>query len=123
MARKMRQDLAGELMGDVDDSVAALYRKPGPGIGYASVDPIEPEGQNRRSSPRKRVLRRALIVYRDGHCTLGCNILNVSETGALLMPADLGLCPSMFVLKPQDGPQHRCEVVWRKGGMVGVRFV
>ena len=44
-----------------------------------------------------------------------------SETGARLMPADMTLCPSTFVLKPQDGPSHHCEVVWRKGGMIGYR--
>jgi hypothetical protein len=123
MAGKMTQDLRGEPMDFVDDSVAALYRQAGLGGGHVSVNPIEPEGEGRRGSRRKRVLRRALIVYRNGHCTLGCNILNVSETGALLMPMDIGLCPSMFVLKPQDGPAHDCEVVWRKSGMVGVRFL
>jgi hypothetical protein len=116
----MVQDLRGEPMDGVDDSV---HRRAGLGGGYAPVIRIEPEGESRRGSRRKRVLRRALIVYRDGHCTLGCNILNVSETGALLMPMDIGLCPSMFVLKPQDGPPHHCEVVWRKSGTVGVRFL
>ena len=81
------------------------------------------ERESRRDSPRRHVLRRALIVYRGGYCTLGCNILNVSESGARLMPADMTLCPSTFVLKPQDGPPHHCEIVWRKGGMIGVRFL
>jgi hypothetical protein len=100
-----------------------LHRLAGIDDGCAPVVRIEPEGESRRGSRRRRVLRRALIVYRGGYCTLGCNILNVSETGALLMPADLGLCPSTFVLKPQVGPPHHCEVVWRKGGMIGVRFL
>jgi hypothetical protein len=101
----------------------AVHRQTEISDGRAPVVRDEAEGESRRTSPRRRVLRRALIVHRGGYCTLGCNILNVSETGALLMPADAGQCPSMFVLKQQDGPSHHCEVAWRKGGMVGVRFL
>jgi hypothetical protein len=81
----------------------ALNSQAGIGDGCAPVVRDESEGESRCGSPRRRILRRALIVYRGGYCTLGCNVLNVSETGARLMPADMGLCPSMFVLKPQDG--------------------
>ncbi len=100
-----------------------LHRQAEIGDRRAPVVQNAKEERGRRGSPRRHVIRRALIVHRGGYCTLGCNILNVSETGALLMPADMGLCPSMFVLKPQDGPPHHCEVVWRKGGMIGVRFL
>jgi hypothetical protein len=96
---------------------SALHRQATPVVRNES------EGEIRRDSPRRHVLRRALIVHRGGYCTLGCTILNLSETGVLLMPADVGLCPSMFTLKQQDGPSHHCEVVWRKGGMIGVRFL
>ncbi len=51
------------------------------------------EERGRRGSPRRHVIRRALIVHRGGYCTLGCNILNVSGTGALLMPARYGVVP------------------------------
>jgi hypothetical protein len=54
---------------------------------------------------------------------MGCHILDISETGALLKPADILLCPSEFVLRPDIGAPHDCEVVWRKGEMVGVHFV
>src|SRR5437016_10528324 len=89
-------------------------------VRHAPVVRDELEGECRPRSPRRRVLRRALIVYRGGNCTLGCNILNVSESGALLMPADILLCPSTFVLKLQDGPSHQCEVAWREGELLGV---
>jgi hypothetical protein len=92
-------------------------------VGDAPVVGDESEGESRPRSPRRRVLRRALIVYRGGYCTLGCNILNVSESGALLMPSDILLCPSTFVLKLQDGPSHQCEVIWRRGELIGVRFL
>jgi hypothetical protein len=77
----------------------------------------------RRGSPRRRVLRNALIVFRGGHCTLRCVVCDLSETGALLRPSDPAMCPGAFVLKQQDGPARHCEVAWRRDGMVGVRFL
>jgi len=72
------------------------------------------------SSP---VLKGALIVFNGGHCTLGCQILDMSETGALVRPSDILLCPSEFVLQPRVGSPRYCEVVWRKTDMVGVRYI
>jgi PilZ domain len=84
--------------------------------------PAAADAESRRSA-RRRVLRNALIVFRNGHCTLRCQVCNISETGAMLRPADLSSCPNGFVLRIQDGPSHHCEVVWRRSGMVGVRFL
>ena len=79
---------------------------------------------DRRGSHRRRVLKSALIVFNKGYCTLGCQILDVSDTGALVMPADMFLCPrDEFVLKPRVGSSRDCEVVWRKMDKVGVRFI
>ena len=77
----------------------------------------------RRISPRRRVLKNALIVFNSRYCTHRCFILNMSDSGAQLMPQDAGQCPSEFVLKPDIGRERDCEVVWRKGGVVGVRYV
>jgi hypothetical protein len=76
-----------------------------------------------RRSPRRRVLKAALIVFRNGHCTMGCLILDTSDTGALLKLADILSCPAEFVLKPGIGPSHDCEVVWGKGATLGVRYL
>jgi hypothetical protein len=92
------------------------------GLANQTIAPGAPP-ETRRGSPRRRVLRDALIVYRGGNCTLRCVVLNVSDTGALLQPADAMLCPNSFVLKLRDGPLRHCEIVWRKQGMAGVRFV
>lgn len=54
---------------------------------------------------------------------MGCQVLNTSDSGALLMPADVVICPNEFVLKPQIGPARDCEVVWRKGMTLGVRYL
>jgi hypothetical protein len=77
----------------------------------------------RRGGPRRRVLKNALIVFNNGHCTMGCQILDVSDTGAKLMPADIFLCPKEFILKPQIGEPVHCEVMWRRGTKIGVRYL
>ena len=78
---------------------------------------------DRRRTGRRRVLKRATIVFQRGHCTMRCQVLNISETGALLCPADVLLCPSEFVLRPDVGQARDCEVVWRKGTQLAVRFI
>jgi hypothetical protein len=65
----------------------------------------------------------AQIIFRNGYCSMKCHIEGVSEGGALLRPADIILCPNSFVLKPRFDPSRNCEVVWRKGATLGVRFV
>jgi hypothetical protein len=78
---------------------------------------------DRRRGSRQRVLKRAMIVFNRGHCTLGCQILDVSETGAMVRPSDIFLCPPEFVLRPSIGSPRDCEVVWRKNDKVGVRYI
>jgi hypothetical protein len=42
---------------------------------------------------------------------------------ALIVPADIILCPKEFVLKPDVGGARDCEVVCRKGTQVAVHFI
>jgi hypothetical protein len=78
---------------------------------------------DRRADKRRRVLKNALIVFNNGHCTMGCQILDMSDTGAQLLPVDVLLCPREFVLKPQVGGPRHCEVRWRKGPKIGVQYL
>jgi len=87
------------------------------------IESTQLTGSERRGSRRRRVLKSAMIVYNAGFCTLGCQILDVSDTGARVMPADIFLCPAEFVLKPRVGSPRDCEVVWRKKDSVGVRYI
>ena len=77
----------------------------------------------RRAARRHRSLLGAQIIFRNGNCAIGGQILNVSDTGALVKPSDLSLCPERFALKQRFGQPRDCEVRWRKGEMVGVRYV
>jgi hypothetical protein len=80
----------------------------------------EPE---RRNARRRRALKNALIVFNNGHCSMGCQIVDMSDNGAKLVPAEIFLCPSEFVLRPQIGEPRHCEVAWRRGTKIGVRYL
>jgi hypothetical protein len=77
----------------------------------------------RRLLQRRRSLLGAQIIFRNGDCSMTCQVLDISETGALLRPLELALCPNKFVLRPRFDPPRECEVIWRKGEVLGVRFV
>lgn len=76
-----------------------------------------------RNSVRHKILKAGQIVYRNASCVMDCTILNISATGACIQPADAFDGPSNFTLKIAHGPTRRCEVRWRSGGKLGVRFI
>lgn len=84
--------------------------------------PPSEDGVQRRESPRRKVLRKALIIFQGGNCSMPCQIRDLSDTGALLALGDALLCPKEFVLKPDLGETQNCEVMWRKADRIGVRF-
>jgi len=77
----------------------------------------------RRGISRQRVLKKGLIVFNNGHASIGCQLLDVSDSGAKLLPADVLSCPGEFVLKVQPGQRRQCKIMWRKGSVLGVRFL
>lgn len=83
------------------------------------------EAANRveRDSVRHKVLKAGQIVYRDARCIMDCTILNISASGACIQPADAFEDPGPIVLRISNGPSRRCEIRWRKGVKLGVRFV
>ena len=89
----------------------------------ASADASDLDDPERRRARRQRVVKAALIAFHTDNCCLNCHILDLSETGAKLLPADIAQCPDQFILRPKQGPSRQCEVVWRSSTMVGVRFV
>src|SRR3954469_6527795 len=74
-----------------------------PQLPVTTANEAASAGIQRRQSSRRRVLKNALIVFEQGKCTMRSRILDVSDTGALLAPSDVLLCPKEFVLKPDVG--------------------
>jgi DNA-binding response OmpR family regulator len=81
------------------------------------------DASERRNHRRFSTLKTGEIILKDGKPPLACLILNLSYGGAEVRLPDESLeCPSTFALKLQAGPVHSCEVCWRRGDKVGVRF-
>lgn len=83
----------------------------------------QPDGIERRRSPRKRVLREAQIVFQSGHVSLRCVVFDISEHGAKLLPEDGYALPDRFELRIRNGPTHRVRVVRARGRHFHVEFI
>jgi hypothetical protein len=82
------------------------------------------EGKERRGSPRRRVLKGAIILYSDRHITLPCSVRDLSATGARVRAEGSVAAPDKFILMIElDGFEADCEVVTRSGKDLGVKFV
>lgn len=110
--------LADAIIGDMQ---AANFKIIPPEIPR-SIEPHDHSGEKRRVH-RTRVLKSATVVFNDGNCSMSCQVLDLSPAGARLRPADLQSCPKEFRLKFPNGSVHDCEVKWREGYILGVRFL
>ncbi len=80
--------------------------------------------EKERSAARRRVLKAGVIAYNDRHVTLPCGVRDMSQSGARLFVTGSISAPDTFELLIElDGMEVPCEVVWRRGMELGVRFV
>jgi hypothetical protein len=78
-----------------------------------------------KREPRRARQHTAWITFEDDFVSHECQVFDVSLNGAKLV-ADIGVAiGSRFRLSaaPHALARERCEVVWRRGKMFGVRFV
>jgi hypothetical protein len=80
------------------------------------------QSSERRQSKRSKSLKGGQIVYQSGNCVMDCLILDLSNSGAKIRPADPIKCPLIFTLRFAD-EARRCVVVRQSGSEVGVHFV
>jgi hypothetical protein len=78
---------------------------------------------DRRKAPRFTISKDSKILFRNGSCQMGCTIVEISNTGARLFPADAALLPNEFELLVTPGTRVRCEAVHRSANEIGVRFL
>lgn len=75
-----------------------------------------------RSAPRRKQLKSGIIAFHERHSTLPCLVRELSDTGARL-EVDQAHVPDTFTLVVElDGLEAACEVIWRRGQRIGVRF-
>jgi hypothetical protein len=75
----------------------------------------------RRSTPRQRVLKGAIIHFNKGYGALECVVRNLSENGARLAFGETTAVPPAFDLKIAGSDTVRAASVrWRTPDAVGV---
>lgn len=102
-----------------------------PGPGAARVIPFSGNTalahkapDDARAAPRRRILKSGVAAYSDRHVTLACLVRDISTTGARLRIEGSVTAPDTFeLLIPLDGLEANCQVVWRNGTDLGVKFV
>ena len=77
-----------------------------------------------RQASRRRVLKAGIAASNDRRLTIACTVRDVSATGARLRTdGSLQLADTFDLIIELDGLEASCQVVWRKGNEVGVRFL
>jgi hypothetical protein len=71
-----------------------------------------------------------MIRQQSAWITLGepsteCRIMDISKRGAKLVPDGSYVVPDRFELAfvLKDQKRQACEVIWRRGRMLGIKFV
>lgn len=112
---------------ELDQRIAAVLGKPAQlaparyQVGDRRKDPRE-DPVERRQHKRFSTVKTAEIV--QDTFQMPCVVMNQSYGGAGIRLRKPGLrCPSSFELRFTSGATHKCEVCWRDGDKMGVKFV
>jgi c-di-GMP-binding flagellar brake protein YcgR len=76
----------------------------------------------RRKSHRIEAVMSGTIIYGRDRRSMYCVLLDISDDGAKLVPAEMRNCPDRFSLKVAGHPDRDCKVVWRRTTQMGVKF-
>lgn len=70
-----------------------------------------------------RTRRAAWLQIADNAKPIRCVLWDQSDSGARLAPAYANKLPDVFTLVLDKATARRCRIVWRKGPLVGVKFL
>jgi len=81
--------------------------------------------QLKRDVRRSRHSITAWITVEGSFVNRECELLDVSETGAKILLDWATELPTRFLLKriPNSAANTVCDVMWRRGRMLGIKFV
>jgi hypothetical protein len=87
-----------------------------------------PEGEEARLDPRRRLLKGCQILSLDKRATsaIDCTLRNISSSGAQLGGPETSLSripDEFYLVAPGQLRTIRCKVVWRFYGAVGIKFL
>jgi PilZ domain len=78
---------------------------------------------DKRKTPRRRVLKEGKIVFADAMRVIDCTIRDMSDEGARLLIANTVGVPDSFLLYEKSAQTlHPATVVWRQSNALGVKF-
>ena len=83
---------------------------------------MEKPEQDRRNAARRRVLKRAQIIFNDRARVIDCAIRDLSERGACIKVESPWGIPDSFELVLEAASFRDCRVAWRKPTLIGVTF-
>src|SRR3974377_1787802 len=96
---------------------------------HAIIDDRRESVEARRGSPRTRIFKGAQIFWPTGTpvswpngSAVKCVVRNLSETGAKI-EARSPVPETFEIVFDLDHSRRSCRVVWRKGPMIGVKFL
>jgi hypothetical protein len=79
---------------------------------------------NSRVAQRLRVLKSAKAVFNHSSSVVDCTVRDMSETGARLVFKNASTVPDDFrFLLTQENTIRDAKVMWRKGELVGIKFL
>ncbi len=79
--------------------------------------------EGRRKHARIKTLKSAQVILEESGGTRDCIVINMSDGGAAIQLTGKLDMPQTFRLKIQQGPAQPCEVCWRHGNKLGIRFL
>jgi hypothetical protein len=79
--------------------------------------------EDKRSTPRQRVLKAAKIITMDNSSVIDCAVRNMSDAGAQLVIEKSVKMPEEFQFFLANGDTVRDAVLaWHRGDRIGVKF-
>jgi hypothetical protein len=73
----------------------------------------------------RRMIRQQSAWIMNGETITECQIMDISMRGAKIVRHGSSVVPARFELSfsPEDNNRQACEVIWRRGRMLGIKFV
>jgi PilZ domain len=74
---------------------------------------------------RRMIRQQSAWITLNGEAATECRIMDISKRGAKIYPNGSAPVPDRFELAffIEDEKRRACEVIWRRGRMLGIKFV